>query len=90
MDICSVKSGFSNVVTMLCGRDVSVVGITSLGIDHTALLGNTLSSIAWQKAGILKPSAEGYTVPGHTPEALKVIGERSVERKVSIQHSVCT
>ncbi|KAK3928831.1 Folylpolyglutamate synthase, mitochondrial [Frankliniella fusca] len=62
-------------------QNVSVVGITSLGIDHTALLGNTLSSIAWQKAGILKPTAVGYTVPDHTEEALKVLAERSQERK---------
>lgn len=64
-------------------RNVSVVGITSLGIDHTALLGNSLASIAWQKAGILKPSAVGFTVPGHTPEALKVLEDRSLEKLVS-------
>lgn len=66
-------------------QDVSVVGITSLGIDHTSMLGNTLSSIAWQKAGILKPSATGFTVQGHPPEALQVIGERSVERKCPVE-----
>ena len=32
----------------------SVVGITSLGIDHTSLLGNTIDKIAWHKAGIMK------------------------------------
>lgn len=62
-------------------QNTSVVGVTSLGIDHTALLGNTLSSISWQKAGIFKPSAVGYTVSGQSPEALRVLGERSVERK---------
>lgn len=29
-------------------------GITSLGLDHCSLLGNTIEQIAWQKAGILK------------------------------------
>lgn len=62
-------------------QNVSVVGITALGIDHTALLGNTLASIAWQKAGILKPSAIAYSVSGHPQEALKVLAERSVERE---------
>lgn len=66
-------------------QNVSVVGITSLGIDHTALLGNTLPSIAWQKAGILKPSAVAYTVPGHAPEALEVIGRRSIERMCPVE-----
>jgi dihydrofolate synthase/folylpolyglutamate synthase len=30
--------------------------ITSIGIDHTAFLGDTIEAIAWEKAGILKPS----------------------------------
>ncbi len=36
-------------------RKPVVCGITSLGIDHTALLGNTVEEIAWHKAGIMKP-----------------------------------
>ncbi|XP_034233655.1 folylpolyglutamate synthase, mitochondrial-like isoform X2 [Thrips palmi] len=66
-------------------QNVSVVGITSLGIDHTALLGNSLPSIAWQKAGILKPTAVAYTVPGHAPEALEVIRQRSIERMCPVE-----
>ena len=29
-------------------------GVTSLGMDHVKMLGGTLESIAWQKAGIFK------------------------------------
>ena len=29
-------------------------GVVSLGLDHTAMLGQTLPEIAWQKAGIFK------------------------------------
>ena len=32
----------------------AVTGITSLGIDHVGVLGNTLPEIAWHKAGIIK------------------------------------
>lgn len=35
----------------------TVAGITLLGIDHTAMLGNTIESIAWNKAGIFKKGA---------------------------------
>lgn len=35
-------------------REPTVVGITSLGFDHTFLLGDTLDKIAWHKAGICK------------------------------------
>lgn len=31
-----------------------VCGVTSLGIDHTSVLGTTIESIAWHKAGIFK------------------------------------
>ena len=30
--------------------------ITKIGFDHMAVLGNTLEKIAWEKAGIIKPS----------------------------------
>lgn len=29
-------------------------GISSLGIDHTQILGDTIEKIAWQKGGIFK------------------------------------
>lgn len=35
-------------------RKPDVCGVTSLGLDHTALLGNTIEEIAWNKAGIFK------------------------------------
>lgn len=35
-------------------RNPIVCGVTSLGIDHTGMLGDTLDKIAWHKAGIFK------------------------------------
>ena len=35
-------------------RSPKVVGVTSLDLDHTQLLGDTLEQIAWHKAGIFK------------------------------------
>jgi dihydrofolate synthase/folylpolyglutamate synthase len=51
--------------TNICEPVVSV--ITSVGLDHTAQLGNTLEEIAHQKAGIIKrgvPVVCGVTQPG--------------------------
>ena len=46
--------------------------ITSIGLDHTDLLGDTLSKIAAEKAGIIKPN--GTVVVGQLPdEALTVV-----------------
>jgi dihydrofolate synthase / folylpolyglutamate synthase len=35
--------------------DPELAVITSVGIDHTATLGDTIEEIAWHKAGIIKP-----------------------------------
>ena len=46
--------------------------ITALGLDHTALLGDTLDKIAAEKAGIIKPGCE-VAYYGSTPEADAVV-----------------
>ncbi len=56
----------TNVIT----PEVSV--ITSIGLDHTEILGNTIEKIAAEKAGIIKPGAP--VVIGPLPdEALAVV-----------------
>ena len=52
--------------------------ITRLGLDHTAYLGNTISSVAAAKAGIIKEDTTYKTVitANQEPEALSVIAER--------------
>ncbi|EDL93220.1 rCG45663, isoform CRA_b [Rattus norvegicus] len=43
-------------------RKPVVCGVSSLGIDHTSLLGDTVEKIAWQKGGIFKPGVPAFTV----------------------------
>jgi dihydrofolate synthase / folylpolyglutamate synthase len=47
----------TNVITPL------VAVITSLSLDHTDLLGNTLADIAYEKGGIIKPGVPVVTAP---------------------------
>ena len=54
----------------------TATGITSLGIDHTAILGNTIEEIAWHKAGIMKPNAPCFTVE-QPLSALRVLQQRA-------------
>lgn len=61
-------------------RNPVCVGVTSLGLEHTSLLGNTLEEIAYQKSGIFKPHAAAFTVPQPEP-AMHVLRKRVVERK---------
>ena len=63
----------TNVIT----PEVSV--ITSLSLDHTYLLGNTLGEIAYEKAGIIKPGITVVTAP-QKPEALEVLRRIASER----------
>ncbi|XP_063423974.1 folylpolyglutamate synthase, mitochondrial-like isoform X2 [Mytilus trossulus] len=60
-------------------RKPAVCGVTSLGMDHVSILGNTIEKIAWQKAGIFKPGVPAFTSP-QCPEALKVLHERAEEK----------
>jgi len=48
--------------------------ITNVGFDHTAILGNTLSRIAYEKAGIIKQGVPVVSAV-EAPEALSVIEE---------------
>ena len=54
-------------------------GITSLGLDHTSLLGNSIAEIAWHKAGIMKGGVACYLDPHQKAEALEVIARRGRE-----------
>ena len=56
----------------------TVTGITSLGIDHTAMLGNTIEEISWHKGGIMKASAPCFTAP-QPPSAIEVLRKRADE-----------
>ena len=61
----------------------SVTGIASLGIDHQALLGDTIESIAWHKAGIFKEDVPAFTVP-QADQAMEVLCTRAKERRTEL------
>ncbi len=52
--------------------------ITSISIDHVQYLGDTISAIAGEKAGIIKPGVP-VIYDGHVEEAAKVIEARAKE-----------
>ena len=70
----------TNVVTPI------VTAITSIGFDHQAQLGNTLESIAFEKAGIVKPGVP--LVCGEVPPAAaQVIAAVCRERQAPVVHA---
>lgn len=74
---------FVNILLITC-RNTQTVGITSLGLEHTQLLGDTLSEIAWQKSGIIKDNADVYTSVTQK-ECLDVIKKRAAEHNVRLK-----
>lgn len=67
----------TNVITPL----VSI--ITNIGMDHMTQLGNTLESIAMEKAGIIKSGVAVITA-AHQPNALEVIRQAAKKRQAKI------
>ena len=64
--------------TNVCRSLISV--ITSISFDHQAQLGNTISAIATEKAGIIKPNQ--HTIAGaRHPDARQVIRAKALERQ---------
>ena len=55
-----------------------VTGVTPLGLDHTAILGNTIEEIAVQKAGIFKSGAPAMTTaqPENALDAMRAYAEK--------------
>ncbi len=87
------KARFSVVEAGLGGRldatntaRADVAGITSVSLEHTALLGGTLSRIAAHKAGIIKPGSAVLAGP-LPPEALKVVKRRAAAMRARL-HAV--
>ena len=54
--------------------------IASISLDHTAILGDTVEKIAFEKCGIIKFGAETVVYPLQQPEAMKVIEETCNQR----------
>lgn len=57
--------------------------ITNIGLDHTAVLGDTVAQIAFEKAGILKPGTRAVAYQ-QAPEAAAVLHEACRERGIPL------
>ena len=77
---CGIGGEFDSTNILIAPR---VTGITSLGIDHTAMLGNTIEEIAWHKGGIMKAGAPCFTAP-QPGTALEVLRKRAAEIPVEL------
>ncbi|KAL7908659.1 Mur ligase [Trichoderma velutinum] len=64
---------------------VSAAVVTQLGIDHVAMLGDTVEKITWHKAGILKPGVKGFTMKlRDQPGVMEVLRKRAAEKNAGL------
>ena len=82
VDVAIMEVGMGGLLDSTNVCQPILTGITTIGLDHVALLGDTLEAIAEQKAGIIKP---GVTlVTGNiVPEALAVINQIAKAKEAS-------
>ncbi|RGP74796.1 hypothetical protein FLONG3_5907 [Fusarium longipes] len=60
---------------------VSAAVISQLGIDHVAMLGDTVEKISWHKAGILKPGVRGFVRRmDEKPSVREILQQRAAEK----------
>ena len=81
-DVCIMEVGIGGEFDCTnIFKSPQVCGVTSLGHDHTELLGESIEEIAWNKAGIFKSGTPCY-VQYHSPSVHQVYLERAKERNV--------
>jgi len=57
-----------------------VCAVNRIGLDHVEMLGNTLSAIAREKAGIFKAGVPALVAHAQPPEAMAVLREEAARR----------
>jgi dihydrofolate synthase/folylpolyglutamate synthase len=74
VNLAVLEVGLGGRLDATNASDPAVSVITSISYDHTELLGDTLSLIAREKAGIIRPGALAISAP-QVPEAMTMIEE---------------
>jgi dihydrofolate synthase/folylpolyglutamate synthase len=78
VDVAVVEVGLGGEWDATNLIDAEVAVITPVDLDHTAVLGPTVSAIAAEKAGIIKPGATAILAAQH-PEAATELLKRAAE-----------
>ena len=82
VDVAIMEVGMGGLLDSTNVCQPILTGITTIGLDHVALLGDSLEAIAEQKAGIIKQGIS--LVTGHiVPEALAVIDQIAEEKQAA-------
>ncbi|MCB9197550.1 MAG: bifunctional folylpolyglutamate synthase/dihydrofolate synthase [Flavobacteriales bacterium] len=84
VDIVVLETGLGGRLDSTNIVDPILTIITNIGIDHTQYLGDTLTSIAREKAGIIKNNVPIITSVTNEPEVIEVIQEAAKDRHAKL------
>lgn len=77
--------GEYDATNVLPPEAVSAAVVTQLGIDHVAMLGDTVEKIAWHKAGIFKPGVTALTLGLQAEQGvMEVLRQRAAEKGTAL------
>ncbi|KAK4108878.1 Mur ligase [Canariomyces notabilis] len=76
--IYEVHAGGRRDATNIFERPVAC-GLTTIGMDHADLLGDTIRSITWHKSGIMKRGQPAYSVIQEKPVAEEVLEKEAAK-----------
>ena len=82
IELAILETGLGGRLDSTTAANASIVAITPIALDHEEYLGNTLESIAAEKAAIIRPGVRAV-IARQEPEALKVLLKRCEETEVT-------
>jgi len=86
IDVAVLEVGLGGRLDATNAVDAPLVAITNIGLDHEAYLGDTITAIAAEKAGVIKPGAS--VVAGRTSaEALAVLSSAARRAAASFTYA---
>jgi dihydrofolate synthase/folylpolyglutamate synthase len=69
--------GIHDSTNFFTDQELELAVITSISLDHTALLGDTLTEIATNKAGVMRPKTKAVTPSTQPLEALEALNREA-------------
>jgi len=83
VELAILETGLGGRLDSTTAANARIVGITSIAIDHEEYLGNTIESIAAEKAAIIRPGVRAVIARQPQPAALNVLLNRCEQMGVT-------
>jgi dihydrofolate synthase / folylpolyglutamate synthase len=83
VDITVLEVGLGGRLDATNVVDAPIAAVTGVAFDHEAILGNTLSAIAFEKAGIFKPGQRAFIGASGEAEAVALLAKHARDAAVA-------